>query len=396
MRSKTQTAGVLALALTCSMGATVNAAEGETVFRFGVPYPQSGGLAEYGVNYSDGIRMAIQEVNGKGGLNVAGKKVKVEAVYCDTQADTAKAVACGRRLSAQEKVPAMLIATSMETFPVMSFNNVGKSSFLIVSSSASNKLAALNNPLVVRYWFNTYNYMSGFTKALKGVLATVESTPQTVAVMQSEDEFGKAWAETFWKSWTGAGGTVGETATYATVSTDFYPQLTAVLKRKPSVLAVPGTCPQVTSIVKQARELGFSGRFLFQVSCGPEEIVKMVGEKAIAGSIFEGSEWDTKSARLTQFKDAFKKKFNRDALITNVNGYAHAMWLFSSVQAAGSLDDPKKIRAAMGSTMSQDWNLLGMRDLQNNGDTTATVHPRIFKALNNIVDYTGNNAQVAK
>jgi hypothetical protein len=34
--------------------------------------------------------------------------------------------------------------------------------------------------------------------------------------------------------------------------------------------------------------------------------------------------------------------------------------------------------------------------LQSNGETTAAIHPRIFKALNNIVDYTGNNAQAAK
>lgn len=395
MRSRTQKAGMLALALTCSMGASVHAAEGEALFRFGVPYPQSGGLAEYGANYSDGVRMAIQEVNSNGGLNLGGKKVKVEAVYCDTQGDTAKAAACGRRLSAREKVPAMVIATSVETFPMMSFNNEGKSSFLIISSSASNKLVALNNPLVVRYWFNTYNYMTPFTKALKGALETVESTPQTVAMMQSEDEFGKAWTQTFWKGWTSAGGTLGETATYATASTDFYPQLTALLKKKPNILAVPGNCPTVGPIVKQARELGFSGRFLFHLACGPEEISKMVGEKAIAGSIFEGSEWDSKSARMTQFKDAFRKMFNRDAVIMNVDGYAQAMWLLSSVQAAGSLNDPKKIRDAMGSTMKQDWNLLGM-NLQSNGDTTATVYPRIVKSLNNIVEYTPNSTMAAK
>ncbi|KAI3610286.1 hypothetical protein D8I24_0548 (plasmid) [Cupriavidus necator H850] len=396
MRITTHRAGILALALAGSLGASVQAAEVGGVFRFGVPYPQSGGIAEYGANYSDGIRMAVQEINGKGGITVGGQKVKVEAVFCDTQADTSKAAACGRRLSAQERVRAMLISTSLETFPLMSFNNEGKSSFLIISSSASNKLVALNNPLVARYWFNTYSYMAPFNRALKDALATVDSTSQTVAIMQSEDEFGKAWADTFWKGWTSAGGTLGQTATYASMSTDFYPQLTALLKNKPGILAVPGPCPQVAPIVKQARELGFTGRFIFQVSCGPEEIVKSVGERAIAGSIFEGSEWDLKSARLTQFREAFKKMFKREAVVISADGYAQAMWLFSSVQAAASLDDPKKIRAAMGPTLNQDWNILGIKDLQSNGETTAAIHPRIFKALNNIVDYTGNNAQAAK
>lgn len=386
MFTRTQKAGIAALALTAVMTSALAAGEGG-VLRFGVPYPQTGTLAEYGANYSDGIRLAVQEINEKGGISVGSRKVKVEPVFCDTQADTAKAAACGRRLSSQEKVPAMLISTSLETFPIMSFNNDGNSPFLIISSSASNKLVAQNNPLVVRYWYNTYSYMPNFTKTLKEALGTVESGPQTISIMQSEDEFGKAWADTFSKGWKSIDGTLGRAATYAPNSTDFYPQLTAVLKSKPNLLAVPGACPQVAPIIKQARELGFTGRFIFQISCGPQEISKSVGEKAIAGSIFEGSGWDYKSDRLTAFKSAFKKTFNRDAVVICADGYAQAMWLFNSVQKAGVLDDPRKIRAAMGSTMDQDWNILGIKDLQNNGETTATVHPRIVKALDSIVDY---------
>lgn len=388
MFTKTQKAGITALAFTAAMTSALAAGE-SSVLRFGVPYPQTGTLAEYGANYSDGIRLAVQEINDQGGIAVGSKKVKVEAVFCDTQADTAKAAACGRRLASQEEVRAMLISTSLETFPIMSFNNDANSPFLIISSSASNKLVTQKNPLVVRYWYNTYSYMPNFTRTLKEALGTVESGPQTISIMQSEDEFGKAWADTFSKGWKDTGGTMGRSATYATTATDFYPQLTAVLKGKPNLLAVPGTCPQVAPMVKQARELGFTGRFIFQISCGPQEISKSVGEKAIVGSLFEGGGWDYKSDRLTAFKNAFKKKFNRDAVVICADGYAQAMWLFNSIQKASMLDDPKKIRAAMGSTMDQEWNVLGIKDLQSNGETTATVHPRIVKALDNIVDYSG-------
>ncbi len=387
MFSKIAKTAFIALAVG-PMLASVAAAADANVFKFGVPYPQTGGFAEYGANYSDGIRLAIQEVNTKGGLTVGNKKVKVEGVFCDTQADTAKAAACGRRLSSQSAVPAMLISTSIETFPIMSFNNDARSPFLIVSSSASNKLVSLNNPLVVRYWYNTYSYMPGFTKTLKELIGKTDTGPQLISIMQSEDEFGKAWADTFSKGWTAAGGTIGQIAAYPSTATDVYPQLTALLKGKPTILAVPGACPQVTPLVKQARELGFTGRFIFQISCGPQEISKHVGEKAIQGSIFEGSGWDMPSERISAFKEAFKKSFGRDAVVIAADGYAQAMWLMQSVQQAGSLDDPKRIRASMGAVMDQDWNILSIKDLQANGETRAIVHPRLVKSLTDILDYT--------
>lgn len=387
MFAKIARTALIAFAVGSTLGSAV-AADDAGVFRFGVPYPQTGALAEYGANYSDGIRLAVQEVNAKGGLTVGGKKVKVEAVFCDTQADTAKAAACGRRLASQSAVPAMLISTSIETFPIMSFNTDTRSPFVIVSSSASNKLVSLNNPLVVRYWYNTYSYMPDFTKLLKDVIGKIDPDPQLISIMQSEDEFGKAWADTFSKGWTAAGGKIGQIATYPSTATDVYPQLTTLLKDKPTILAVPGTCPQIAPLVKQARELGFTGRFIFQISCGPQEISKYVGEKTIQGSFFEGGGWDTPSAQVDAFKTAFKKSFGRDAVVICADGYGQAMWLMSAVQQANSIDDPKRIRGAMGAVLNQEWNILNIKDLQANGETRAVVHPRYAKSLTDIIDYT--------
>ncbi|WP_334127448.1 ABC transporter substrate-binding protein [Sneathiella sp.] len=385
-RSLAIAAGVAAGVTLTSMSMGVATASDE-VFRFGVPYPETGKFAEYGANYSDGIRLAVQEINDRGGLNINGKNVKVEAIYCDTQANSATAAACGRRLSSQDQVPAMLISTSIETFPIMSFNTTAVPPFLIISSSASNKLVELGNPLVARYWFNTYKYMNGFTKRLKNTLPELGK----ISIMQSEDEFGKAWADTFSAGWKAAGGEFGQIATYANSSTDFYPQLTALLKEKPDTLAVPGACPQVAPVVKQAIELGFKGPFIFQVSCGPEEAARFASWDSLVGSVFEGSGWDSNSPRVAEFKEAFKAKFGREAVVIATDGYAQAMWLFAAVEAAGGYDSAEKIRAAMAGVMDQEWNVLDIYDLESNGETTAIIHPRVVKGPNDVIDYTDSN-----
>jgi branched-chain amino acid transport system substrate-binding protein len=284
----------------------------------------------------------------------------------------------------------MLISTSVETFPVLAFNQAGRSPFLVISSSASNKLVTEGNPLVARYWFNTHSYMPEFTKLLKEALAKDGLTSQTVAIMQSEDEFGKAWYETFKAGWEAQGEKVVGHATFAIGATDFYPQLTAMLKSSPNFIAIPGVCAQVAPIAKQARELGYKGKFIFQISCGPQEFTQS-GPKDIEGSIFEGSAWDGKSPTVDQFRQTFKKEYNRDAVVISADGYAQAMWAIAAADAADNVTDAKAIRASLGTALKGDWNILQMRDLQASGETTTTVHPRVYHSATDILDYLGQN-----
>ena len=388
---KFRRAAVASLALSVAVPLAVlpgQARAEDGVFRFGVPYPQTGAYAEYGANFADGVRLAVQDINAAGGIAVNGDKVKVEAVFCDTQANSATAAACGRRLTAQDRVTSMVVATSIETYPILSFNTTVDPQFLVISSSASNKLADLGNPLVARYWFNTYKYMPGFTKLIHDSLPEVK----VIAQMQSEDEFGKAWADTFDAGWTAAGGTSGGVATYAHGSTDFYPQLTALLRSDPDALAVPGPCPGIAPIVNQARELGYEGRFILQASCGPDEAGTLLGWDNIAGSIFEGTGWDRKSGRAEAFRADFKKTFDREPVIMNADGYGQAMWLFNAVEAAGSTSDAMAIRAAMAQVTERDWNILEIGNLEPSGETTALVYPRVAGASEGqVVDYHPGN-----
>ncbi len=50
------------------------AAWGAEVVKVGFTGPLSGGAAKYGKNCLDGMVMAVEEINAKGGITVAGKK----------------------------------------------------------------------------------------------------------------------------------------------------------------------------------------------------------------------------------------------------------------------------------------------------------------------------------
>src|SRR5690606_32495481 len=215
----------------------------------------------------------------------------VVVAFCYTQAETAKAAACGRRLSSQHKVAAMAIATSIETFPILSFNHNARPPFVVVSSSASNKLVHSENPLVARYWFNTYSYMPHLVESFSAMYEKEGKTLPTMAFMQSEDEFGKAWVDTFGENWKKAGGTITGNSTWVIGTTDFYPQLTSLLRDEPELLGVPGACSAIAPILRQARELGFEGQFVIDLACDAAELTNFVNDDVFKGSFFFGSNW---------------------------------------------------------------------------------------------------------
>ena len=348
----------------------------QDVVKIGVPAIQTGPMATYGANFNNGVTVAVNHLNEAGGILVNGKRVKVEAVFCDTQADSAKAAACGRRLASQNRVPAMVMATSIETFPILGFNATSMPPFLVISSSASNKLAEAKNPLVARYWFNTYSFMPGLTERLMTAFKAEGKKPQKIAIMQSEDEFGKAWTDTFSAGWKKAGGEIGAISTWTLGTTDFYPQLSALLRSQPDIVGVPGTCSTIAPIIKQGRELGFKGDYIVDLACDHAELAKFANPDSFKGSYFLGSNWNLDSSAIKAFRERYAKVTKIDPTVISADGYGQFMWVARSMEKAGTITDAKAIRAALADTVSADWNILGISNVQATGETTAMVFPR--------------------
>lgn len=70
----------------------------------GAVYPMTGDLADSGKTMQQGIDMAVEEINGEGGID--GRNIKV--IYGDSQGDSAKGMTEAERLITQENVDMMI------------------------------------------------------------------------------------------------------------------------------------------------------------------------------------------------------------------------------------------------------------------------------------------------
>src|SRR5689334_6288266 len=99
----TRISASLALAV-AGFAAATTVASAQDVIRFGAPLPITGPLAPEAVKQQQGYDLWAEQANKAGGINVGGKKYKVEIVYSDYQSNTPRSVQTTEQMITQEKV----------------------------------------------------------------------------------------------------------------------------------------------------------------------------------------------------------------------------------------------------------------------------------------------------
>src|SRR6516165_7989688 len=102
-------------------------AQSSNVVKIGWMGPETGDSALWGQAEKNALQMLADDFNAKGGIDVAGKKYKVQIIPYDDKGDSVEAVNVAKRLISQDKVNAIVGAQgSGEAIPVAPLANDGK------------------------------------------------------------------------------------------------------------------------------------------------------------------------------------------------------------------------------------------------------------------------------
>src|SRR5690349_17787580 len=86
----------------------VVSATAQEIVKLGEIEAQTGALNTYGWMSSQGVRMAVDEINKAGGFEVAGKKYKLQLVNPDTQGNPQQALIFLKQMLEQDHVKYVL------------------------------------------------------------------------------------------------------------------------------------------------------------------------------------------------------------------------------------------------------------------------------------------------
>jgi len=336
----------LALALAAAFGAGGAFAQ-ETV-KIGFTGPLSGGAALYGKNVVNGIEMAIKEINAAG-LEVAGKKVKLELVALDDKYAPAEAAINARRLVQQYQSPAVFVPHSGGIYAMQAFNEQEK--FIVMAYSSTPKITETGNKLTIRIPPTFNSYIEPFTHY------EMKKFGKKVGMLPGDHEYAKNWTQLFGPAWEKAGGTIASNNPMSyNRSADFYSGVSRVLAEKPDVLFVGGPSEPTALVVKQARELGFKGGFLIMDQAKLDEMAKVTGGLApLEGSIgVLPVSYDERVGPKT-FAAAYRKAYGADKDPTTESSYNYTLThaLAGAMKLAGTTTDAAAIRAKIGEALSK-------------------------------------------
>ena len=336
----------LVAALAAAFGAGSAFAQ-ETV-KIGFTGPLSGGAALYGKNVVNGMEMAIKEINAAG-LEVAGKKVKLELVALDDKYAPAEAAINARRLVQQYQSPAVFVPHSGGIYAMQAFNEQEK--FIVMAYSSTPKITETGNKLTIRIPPTFNSYIEPFTNY------EMKKFGKKVGMLPGDHEYAKNWTQLFGPAWEKAGGTIASNNPMSyNRSADFYSGVSRVLAEKPDVLFVGGPSEPTALVVKQARELGFKGGFLIMDQAKLDEMAKVTGGLApLEGSIgVLPVSYDERVGPKT-FAAAYRKAYGADKDPTTESSYNYTLThaLAGAMKLAGTTTDAAAIRAKIGEALTK-------------------------------------------
>jgi branched-chain amino acid transport system substrate-binding protein len=313
----------------------------QEVVKIGYSGPLSGGAAQYGKNVLDGMNMAAAEINAAG-LEVAGKKYKVEIVALDDKYNPSETAINAQRLVQESKATVILVPHSGGIYALQTNNEAQK--YLILAYSSTPQITARGNKLTLRIPPDFTNYIVPFTKYTMGKFG------KNVAIADADHDYAKAWNAAFKPAWEAAGGKiVADNPMSYNRATDFYSGVSRALAGKPDVLFIGGASEPTGLVVKQARELGFKGGFILIDQAKMDEVSKVSGGYAsLEGSIgvlpvIDDSAPDTKA-----FVQRYKKIIpDRDPSSEVSLNYSAVHAAVLAMKLSGSVTDATAIRAQL-------------------------------------------------
>jgi branched-chain amino acid transport system substrate-binding protein len=299
----------------------------------------TGAEATFGQSTHNGIMLALDEINGAGGIN--GRKLRV--ITEDDQSKAEEAATAVTKLISQNSVVAVLgevaSSNSLAAAPICDRNKVP----MISPSSTNPKVTEVGSYIFRMCFIDPYqgeamaNYLSKRGIKRAAVLIDVKS------------DYSTGLADYFERTFVKNGGQIVLKQSYAKGDSDFRSQLTAVKAANPEVIFVPGYYNDIGQIAIQARDLGMQQPLAGGDGWESPKLIE-IGGKALEGSFYSNHyHVDDPSPAVREFVQKYEQRYGAKPDSLGALGYDSMKVLADAIKRAGTTDGPA-LRDAIAAT----------------------------------------------
>jgi branched-chain amino acid transport system substrate-binding protein len=334
-----------------AVAATANA---QDVVKLGEIEAQTGALNTYGWMSSQGMRMAVDEINKAGGFQVAGKTYKLQLVNPDTQGNPQQALIQLKKMLEEDKIKYVFGPFLTNIYKgIEGYAKQHNGEFLLMGGATQihYELGKPGNEYLMRTW-NWDAGDSGFGTLMVDYLK--KKGTKKVAMLMQNDAFGHVAADIYREAFKKAGIEFQENW-FEPNTKDYSAVLAKIAAEKPDYLFPGYTDAVLYDIVQQATQLGLTKFWLVRGSLGPALKNKDYIDDYVAYIPKYFEEAQNTEPKVKKFIEDYKayyktKDFPYDqAPLCSSSCYDHVYMLVDAMKRAGTVDDIAKVKKALQS-----------------------------------------------
>ena len=291
----------------------------------------------------NGAQMAIDEINAAGGVVVDG--ISHRAVLVEREIEIrADAAATGARVLINVDSVHAIVGPQISTLAIAAAAVAEFAQVPLISPMASNPAVTAGRSMIYRLAFLDEYQGSALARFAYDSLGV----RRAASLYDGANPYSRDIWALFRSTFEGRGGRVVAEETFHTdVAADYRTQLRRLLAARPDAILLPNYAVHDSVQVRQARDLGFRGRFLGSDSWDP---VAMVRIPAAEGSVVVAN-WDTRSGgdSTRAFVSRYQARFGQEPRTTAAATFDAMRILAMAATRARSLNGPA-LATAIGTT----------------------------------------------
>ena len=340
--------------------------------KIGLLAPLTGAAAADGLSVQNSVKLAVERVNGEGGL--LGKKV--ELVVYDDRGDAKEAVALARKLIEQDKVVAVVGGSySQPSRAVAPIFQEEKIPFVAAYAVHPDITKAGN-----------FCFRNGFLGSVEGksagYVAVKMLKAKRIALLTSDNDFGKTLAEGFkyyMDKYAKGAATIVSQQVYPMAEKDYKAYLTKIKQENPDLILASGYYFQTGPIVKQAREMGIKAHILGEEGADSPKFVEIAGVQAAEGFVIVTNlNRDDKRPEVKKFLSTYETRFKIEPDMVGASAYDGFMIICDAIKRSKSTKGAD-IRGAIASIKNFNGLTGDIKRFTNEGEVVKDVQVQIVK-----------------
>jgi branched-chain amino acid transport system substrate-binding protein len=320
----------------------------------GSTLPLTGSESKTGGRYKQGYQLAVDEINAAGGIDIGGKKVKVELKLLDDTSDQAKAVNLAQRLITSDKVTAFLGTYSTSLVEAQSTVAEQNSIPYVNGGGAATSIYSKG----YKWVFGTLAPVQNLATTEMGWIDEQQAAgklpkPAKIAIVWENTSHGKdfrAGIKDFADQKSGSYN-IAVDESFALDGKDFSAVLNKVKAADVDLFMVDAHLPDFITMHRQYLSSGMCNAIETYGARGTEaDAEKALGQNGvnyILSAVWWNSQLGDKGLNKT-FVDSFKQKYSAEPEWYQAVSYEAARALFTAMSNAKSVDK-QKVRDALSS-----------------------------------------------